>query len=569
MKTKQFIVLSVLLSSGAALAYEILAASALVNLLGSSIYYFSLIIGIFLSALGMGGWLSSKISGFLFEKLVIIEIALAFLGGALSTVIFGSYVFVFEFLGTSSFNSISGFLVGLGLSELIFFLLSFSFIAAVGVLAGFELPIFSRILAEKEILKNALGNVLFWDYAGAVLISVLMPLFFISTFGVIKTSFLMGVINAFAALLLVAALRSQGVSLKPIFKIGIAVVFLFNVFGFLNGEEIELFFEKKQYGGREILYHAYSPYQRFSFVRAEDGKISFYINGQRQFESGEWDAVYHESFVHPAMSVAKSRDNVLVLGGGDGLALREILKYPEVKKVTLVDIDRAIVAAATDFEFMKSLNENSFSDPRTKIVIDDAFKFVERGQKLLAYDAIFIDFPDPSDDGLARLYSKEFYEMLKNILNNEGVIVVQSSGYFTEVQRIILRTLGAAGLHALAYHPPQYDLFDQNFGFTLAAKKEIKKEDFDGKSVTVSASIFKNDSLADIFNSVPIPKGENQRPRVNSIFHPNIFKAYGDVFAGHYLESRPKEKIFAQINMSTAVLYQELERLFYDKPLAR
>ncbi len=561
--TKRLIILSVFLSSVAVIGYEILAGSVLSNLLGSSIYYFSLIIGFFLAALGIGGWLSAKIKEGIYEKLVFVEVLIALVGGSISTVLFGAYAYFFSFFGNLKFPDIIAFLGGLAGAQLLFTAFSLFFISFVGVLAGFELPLYIRILSEKEILKDAIGRAFFWDYIGALIISVSLPIFFFANFGLIKTSFLIGIINILAAVFVLAA--SDIKKGKIILPIVFIAVFLVNMLGFINGESLELFFEKKQFGDREILYHINSPYQRLTFLKASDGKISLYINGQRQFESGDWDAVYHESFIHPAMSLALKHENILVLGGGDGLALREILKYPDVKKITLVDIDPAIISASSNLGFMKALNNSAFFDPKVNVVISDAFKFVEQ-QKKEKYDLVFVDFPDPTDDGLSHLYSKEFYVLLKSVLAENGVSVIQSEAYFGSVQKAILATLESAGLVGIPYHPPVYDFFDQNFGFSLVCMNSCSKNDFKNLAVSVPNIIFKNNKLSDIFSIEPISKYSMGEPEVNSIFHPTIFKLMGDVFAQHYLQSRPIADIFGQIKTSQEQTKNKFLKEFFITP---
>jgi spermidine synthase len=554
--------IAVFLSAAAAISYEIIGGSVLTILLGSSIFYFSLTIGVFLAALGIGGWFSSKFEQILEEKLALMAALLALLGGLSAFFIFGSYVFIFEILREITFGSVFGFLSGLGLAQIFFSVIALSFIFAIGILAGLLLPLFSRIVAEKLLLKDALGKVFFWDYAGALVVSILLPIILFPIFGIIKTSFLMGIINALAALAMVIFMSRIKIKIKPILVLFVIAIFIVNIFGFFSGNRIESFLEEKQYGDREILYRSQSPYQRFSFLEnKEDGKISLYINGQRQFESGEWDAVYHETFVHPAMALKQSEKdlNVLILGGGDGLALREILKYKNVSKATLVDIDSALVLAAKNLDAMRKLNNDAFYDPRTEVVFGDAFKFVE--EKANLYDIVFIDFPDPTDDGLARLYSKEFYLTLKKVLRTNGMAVIQSGGYMTKNQKIILSTMEVVGFKTLAFHPPFYDLLDQNFGFTLASESEILVNDFDGLLVAADTRIFNSHKLNEIFAATPIPRGSGAI-KVNSIFRPSIVGSGG--FAVHYLESLPFEKILAQINLPEGKARQDFKRMFYE-----
>jgi len=563
-RIKNLIVFSVFFSAAAAVAYEILAATILTNLLGASVYYFSLIIGFFLAALGVGSWFSKKIKKNLFENLISIEIIIAILGGSLSILIYGGYVFIFEILREISFGDIFSFFFSILFAELIFLLLALLLVSLVGVLAGFELPLYSRIFAEREILKDALGRVFFWDYIGALVISILLPLFFFVNFGIIKTSFLMGFMNAFAALLLMIVSKLESIRLKTILKFGVIIALFVNILGFFMGGDLELFLERRRYGDREVIYHDSSPYQSFSFVRSVDGKVSLYINGQRQFEAGDWDTVYHESFVHPSMAAAKNRKKILVLGGGDGLALREVLKYNDISNVVLVDIDVAIVKASSELEFMRELNHSSFGDSRVSVVIDDAFKFVERNRLKNTFNLIFVDFPDPSDDSLSRLYSKEFYLMLRDLLSDDGMLVIQGSGYLDPVHRTIIETVKSVGLNVIPYHPPRYDILDQNFGFTLVSKYPISSDQFENLIVPIETKLFDSYSLGYIFNPVPIQKREAQI-KMNSIFRPTIVSAYGNIFAAHYIESQPKEKILKQIELTPEEVRAEFIRLFYKQ----
>lgn len=543
--------LAIFLAAVAAISYEILGASVLVNLLGSSIYYFSLTIGIFLAALGVGARLSSRIEKNLAEKLVFIETILAFLGGGLAVFIYGGYVFIFGLLRKLVFYNVISFVFGLGIAQIIFGFLAFFLIFIVGVLIGFELPLFSRILAQDTALKNALGKVFFWDYAGSLLAAVSLPIIFFVSLGLIKTSFLMGAVNVAAAFMLVLILRSEKERVKPILLYGLVLVLFINTLGFFSAYQLELFFEKKQYGDREILYHNQSVYQRFSFVKADDGKISLYINGNKQFESGQWEENYHKTFVNSAFTVkcgalnAECKNlNVLILGGGDGLALKEILKYDFVSNVALVDIDSAIVKASSELDFMKTLNNNAFSDPRAKAVIDDAFKFVERNYGKKEYDFIFVDFPDPTDDNLARLYSKEFYLTLKNILNPNGLMVIQSGAYASAAHKTIILTLESGGFKTLPFHSIYFDFLEQDFGFTFASLKSF--------SIPTK--------LNGIIAQVSVPN-EQSSISVNSIFKPSIMKFQNSGFAQQYLNSRPMEEILAQIKIPQKEIYNQFQKI--------
>jgi len=363
---------------------------------------------------------------------------------------------------------------------------------------------------------------------------------------------------------------------------------LFNLIGLVKISDIEPILQKNIYGQKEILFHQQSPYQEIVFTKEEKGAIRLYLNGNLQFESGLWDASYHESLVHPAFvfkcqvpSVPEAEQarygagkcqnlNVLVLGGGDGLALREILKYPQVKSVTLVDIDKKMVEAASRLDFMKAINQRSFEDKKVKVLFQDGLKFVEK--TLEKYDIIIIDFPDATDDSLARLYSQEFYYRLGDILTEKGLAAIQSTDFLMPSQRIILKTLEAANLSALPYHNPNKNLLTglYDFGFTLVSRQPISKDDFLEQKITVSNRLLKSENLAEIF--VPYDKGvplAKYQPKVNSFFHPVITASQGDVFVERYLESYFSDEFSSQIQKMGPLskIQNQIQNFFFNNHL--
>jgi len=448
---RRAIILSVLLSAGSGIAYEILAATTLTDLLGSSVYYFSLVIGIYLAALGIGGWLSSWITRALFARLILIELALAALGGGLAFLIVSSHLIIY-----GTFEAIRLPYGALG-AEWLFISFSLLLVAGTGTLVGLELPLFSRMLAATEDLKGALGKAFFWDYVGGLLISVSLPLVFLPNFGLLRTAFLMGLLNATAALLLCLALGVRH-RIRPALTVGLIVVLALNITGVAMAHRLERLLEQTRYESQEqetLLVLRRSPYQKIVLTEAAGHVLKLYLNGQEQFASGPSEQWYHEALVHPAMVLSGQHQTVLILGGGDGLALREVLKYPEVQQVTLVDIDRAVVELATEWPALRALNHDSFRDRRVTVVTDDAVRFVRRAQGQQLYDVIIVDFPDPTDDNLARLYAKEFYGLLRHLLDPEGVVAIQSSAFLTFYHRTIVTTVRAAGFPTVLAYCPQ------------------------------------------------------------------------------------------------------------------
>ncbi|WNS76279.1 spermidine synthase [Bacillus sp. DTU_2020_1000418_1_SI_GHA_SEK_038] len=218
-------------------------------------------------------------------------------------------------------------------------------------------------------------------------------------------------------------------------------------------------------GKHKKLYDGKSKYQDIKIVEATD--IRMYLNEQLQFSSLD-ERIYHEAFVHIPMALTRWHERILILGGGDGLALREVLKYSDVKQVHLVDLDEKVLNIARNVPAMATMNDRAFFDKRVHVFAQDAIQFVEKSNQ--KYDLIIIDFPDPTVPILANLYTLELYQMLYNRLAEDGMIVCQSNS-IDETPIVfwsIGRTMEAARFYTEAYHTVIPSFGD--WGFHLAAK---------------------------------------------------------------------------------------------------
>jgi spermidine synthase len=166
------------------------------------------------------------------------------------------------------------------------------------------------------------------------------------------------------------------------------------------------------------------------------------------------------------MSTFGAPRRILILGGGDGLAMREVLKYPSVEHVTLVDLDPKMTSLAESFRPLGELNHHSFRDPRVRVVNEDAMIWIEHEKN--RYDVAIIDFPDPSSFALGKLYTTRFYRMLRSRLTPDAVISVQCTSPLNAPRAYwcIIRTMEAAGLHVRPYQTtvPSFGVW----GFALA-----------------------------------------------------------------------------------------------------
>ena len=242
------------------------------------------------------------------------------------------------------------------------------------------------------------------------------------------------------------------------------VVLVLLVIGLIKANKITSLAEDEMFAD-EIVYTKDTPYQRIVITRGRAG-FQLFLNGNLQFSSTD-EYRYHEALVHPAMLLSNNPKRVLVLGGGDGLALREILKYSSVEHVTLVDLDPEMTKLSNTFPLLAKLNQNSFNDRRVSVINEDAFIWVEQTSEPL-YDAAIVDFPDPNTFALGKLYTTRFYRLLKTRLTPSAGVSVQSTSpmFARNSYWCIIRTLEAAGFFVRPYYTavPSFGLW----GYALA-----------------------------------------------------------------------------------------------------
>ena len=419
MKRPPLLFLNVLIVATCGLIYELLAGTLASYVLGDSVTQFSLIIGIYLFAMGVGSWLSRFIDKGLARRFVDIELAVAVLGGFSAPLLF------------LTFSRVSYFYVVLYI--VVFF---------IGVFVGLEIPLLLRILKDEIEFKELVSRVLAFDYIGALVASILFPILFVPKLGLIRTSLIFGMLNAGVALWGTWLLR-------PLIKGGVTalrvkafVVLALLLVGLLKANRITSLAEDEMFAD-EIVYTKDTHYQRIVITRGRAG-FQLFLNGNLQFSSTD-EYRYHEALVHPAMLLANNPRRVLVLGGGDGLALREILKYPSVERVTLVDLDPEMTKLSNRFPPLAKLNQGSFDDPRVQVINEDAFIWVEDTSEA-PYDAAIVDFPDPNTFALGKLYTTRFYRLLKSRLTGTAAVSVQSTSpmfarnsYWCRASRICCR----------------------------------------------------------------------------------------------------------------------------------
>jgi len=434
------------------LIYELLAGTLASYVLGDSVFQFSTIIGVYLFAMGVGAWLSGFVTRDEVARFIEIEIAVALIGGASAAILF------------LAFSRVSFFLVVL-----------YGMVLIIGALVGLEIPLLMRVLKDQYDLKDLVSRVLTVDYLGALVASLAFPIFIVPKLGLVRGSFAVGCLNAVVAIWCTHAMQGAFRTRQRVWFLraeayGALVLLLAGLFA---SDAITKLSEDALYAD-PIVFSKTTPYQR---VVVTQGRSSFqlYINGALQLSSAD-EHRYHEALVHPVMSVAQARggrgaQRVLVLGGGDGLAVREVLRHPSVKAVTLVDLDPVMTQIAKELPLFSKQNQRSLFDPRVQVINADAF--VWAGQPARAeeprWDAIIIDFPDPNSFSLGKLYSRRFYRLARSLLSDDGALVVQATSpmYARRSFWCVAQTLEASGFSARGYHVavPSFG----EWGYILAA----------------------------------------------------------------------------------------------------
>ncbi|CAA6799948.1 MAG: Spermidine synthase (EC, partial [uncultured Sulfurovum sp.] len=405
------------------LVYQLLEGTLSSYLMGDSIYHFSLVIGLFMSSMGIGAWLSRFIEKDLERAFVKLQLAIALLGGFSALILFVAFAYI---------NNYDAFL----------YLVTVS----LGTMLGIEIPLIIRILKESFSLKTNISNVFTVDYIGALFASLLFPLVLVPKLGLMQTSFLFGLLNLFVATMSWYIFRKL---LGKQYILYLLTVFVVLLLGFWQSSKLTSMLENKLYKNN-IIYATQTPYQKI-VITANNGRVQCYINGAIQFDSID-EHRYHESLTHPAMLTSPKHDNILIIGGGDGMALREVLKYDDVQKITLVDLDPMMTKIFKEHKTLSKLNDNAYDNPKVTVVNQDAWKFMENATTL--YDVIIIDLPDPNNISLSRLYSQTFYKILANHLSRSGVMVTQAtSPMFTpKAFWSVKETMASTALETKAYH---------------------------------------------------------------------------------------------------------------------
>ncbi|MGE0327188.1 MAG: polyamine aminopropyltransferase [Polyangiaceae bacterium] len=443
----------VLVIATAGLVYELVIAAVASYVLGDSVTQFSTIIGLYLSALGLGAYVSKFIDRRLALTFVDVELAAALIGGASAPLLFLAFSY------TAAFHFIL-----------------YGMVLVVGTLVGLELPLLMRLLGRELSFKDLIARALTFDYAGALLGSLAFSLILVPKLGLARSSLVCGLLNAGVALISTWILPSADMGERKSFggaRVRAVLVLLLLGAGILESDRVTGLAEAALFPGK-VIFAEHSRYQRIVLTERQNAghkTFQLQLNGNLQFDTAD-EYRYHEALVHPAMQSARHHSEIAVGGGGDGLAAREVLRWPGVERITLVDLDPAMTDLGKHNPLLQAQNRGAMNDPRVEVHNSDAMVwFRDHDQR---FDVIILDFPDPTNYSLGKLYSARFYRTIYDRLADDGALVVQSTSPLFALQAYwcIDTTLRSVGFSTAPYHVfvPAFG----EWGYVLAKKSPFR-----------------------------------------------------------------------------------------------
>jgi spermidine synthase len=437
--------ITVLLVAACGLIYELVAATLASYLLGDSVLQFSTIIGSYLFAMGIGSALSRYMDRGLAYRFVWTELMLGLIGGFSSALLFLAFAYTQGFA-----------------------LLMYALVLVIGVLVGLEIPLLMRMVRARYQFRDVVAHVLTFDYLGALGASLVFPILLVPKLGLVRSAIFFGIVNVAVALWSTFLFSSQLEKARAL-RAACCVALCALSAGLAEARRITAAAEDNIYAD-EIIFARDTRYQHIVLTRFKDD-LRLFLNSHLQFSSRD-EYRYHEALVHPGLAAIPAPRRVLVLGGGDGLAVREILKYPQIESITLVDLDPEMTRLFSSYAMLTALNQKSLSSPKVHIINADAFPWVDSASD--SFDFVAVDFPDPTNYSLGKLYTTAFYKAAARHLSAQGLMVVQSTSpmFARDSFWCIAQTLKQAGLRTYPYHVyvPSFG----EWGFVIAGLREYK-----------------------------------------------------------------------------------------------
>jgi spermidine synthase len=467
--------------------------------IGNAILQFTLIVSIMLFSMGLGSRLSRSFDKNIIFYFVVSELVLSFL------VCFSAIISYIIFGVTNN-------------AWIVIYLLSI----AIGLLIGVEIPFATRINNEYEELRFNISNILEKDYYGSLVGGLFFAFVGLPYLGLTYTPFVLGLINFGVSFWLFYTLRHQvNNKLQKVLYasyMGIGIIILSGLF---FAKPLVLFGEQSKYKDK-IVFSEQTKYQKIVITSWQEWH-SLYINGNQQLSTFD-EYLYHEPMVHSVLGMTPIKKNVLVLGGGDGCLVRELLKYPEIEQITLVDLDKKMIELGTSNSIFTTLNNNALNNSKVTTVAADAFNYMDRSEEL--YDVILVDLPDPNNVDLNKLYTKEFYNICYDKLQDYGSLITQSGSpyYATKAFYCVNKTLEAASFYTLPLHNQVLTLGE--WGWIIGRKQPIHENALSQIDLENLELKWLNKEALNGLRSFGKPLVDTTGIEVNTIFTPKLYLYY-------------------------------------------
>lgn len=412
--------------------------------LGDSVFQFTMIVSTMLFSMGLGSRLSKRIEHNLIEKFVWIEFGLSVIASNVTIIV---YTFFAVYSDPTA----------------IIYLLSIS----VGLLIGMEIPLVIRLNEQFQSLRVNISSAMENDYYGSLAGGVFFAFVGLPHLGLTYTPVILGAVNFSVALTVIVVIWKELSQDKRSRMMGyvVGVIVILSASGFLSKAVVN-WGDRVRYNDR-VVYSEQSKYQKIVLTYSGDD-YWFFLNGHQQLSTAD-EALYHEPLVHPVMHLHESPKSILVLGGGDGVAVRELLKYPNLEQIVLVDLDPRVTLLAQNHPILLGINEEALNHPSVQVINQDGFTYLENIKS--KYDIIIADFPDPRTVDLGRLYSQEFYWLCKQALRTDGYMITQAGSpyYAQQAFECIELTMSKAGFTTLPLHNQVPTLGE--WGWVIGSKK--------------------------------------------------------------------------------------------------
>lgn len=506
-KVKRRILFLALFATGlSGIVAEYCFATLSTYFVGDSVKQWSIVISLMLFSMGIGSRITKSFDGNVFKLFVFTEFTL-------SVVV--------------SFSAVTTYYLASQIEYIAIYIYTMSIVT--GTLIGMELPLAMRLNNDFQSLKLNVANVLEKDYYGSLIGGLFFVFIGLPYLGLTYTPFILGFINLFVAILLLIFFKSKlnKNEQKTLFSIaGLLVVIL--ILGNIFSKNIILHAEQTKYKDK-IAFQEQSIYQKIVVTKWKND-YWLYLNDNLQFSSFD-EPMYHEVLIHPAMQILQRPKNILILGGGDGCAARELLKYPTTDKITLIDLDKKLTDLFTNQKELTTINDNALKNDKVTVINQDAFTYISETKNF--FDFIIIDLPDPRNVELSRLYSKEFYELCRLRLTPKGGLVTQAgSPYYTPYAfKCIEKTIESANFRVLPLHNQVLSMGE--WGWVLGTKEQFSKEQmktylqkFDNSSIKTAWLTKESMHLITSFGKDFYAKNKVDSLEINQISNPVLYDYY-------------------------------------------